>query len=77
MVKKVHVYGWDDEPVDERPSEFRSTGFPMSGYATTVASAGRARARTRFGFKSLIVFALLLLGIGAWALLQLPALLRH
>jgi hypothetical protein len=26
--RDIHVYGWDDEPADERPSEFMlSTGF--------------------------------------------------
>jgi hypothetical protein len=28
MSRDIHVYGWDDEPSDERPSEFaRSTGY--------------------------------------------------
>jgi hypothetical protein len=28
MPRDIHVFGWEDEPADERPSEFvRSTGY--------------------------------------------------
>ena len=52
MAKKdFHVFGWDDEPADERPSEFvPSTGYgsSLSGYYhSTLDPAFESRRKRR------------------------------
>ena len=48
MARQPHVYGWDEEPADERPSEFApSTGYSLlSGYHDDALSP-EERARVR------------------------------
>lgn len=75
MRKSLHVYDWDNEPADERPSEFqRSTGYgPLSGYHSTFHSTiapdvQARRAPDRFGAIKLLVFIAVLMAVGACAL---------
>jgi len=78
-IKSSQIYSWEEEPVDERPSEFSSTtGHSLlSGYHTTSETARGARRPSRFGFKSMLVFCIALLAAGALALMKLAPLLRH
>jgi hypothetical protein len=81
MSKHSHVFGWDEEPVDERPSEFMaSTGYSvLSGYHPLPddnQAPRRRRAPSRFGLKTLLVCCAVLLALGAYALLKLAPLLR-
>ena len=77
-IKPTQIYGWDSEPVDERPSEFLSTGYSqVSGFYPLSDAVPRPPASTSvFGFKSLMVFAVVLLGVGVYALDKLAPLLR-
>ena len=78
MVKKSEVFGWDTEPVDERPSEFMpSTGYAMlSGYHGLEEAHRVRRSRTRVGVKSLLVFVVAIVGLAIFAMLKLVA-MRH
>lgn len=76
--KPSQLYGWDSEPVDERPSEFMgSTGYSLpSGYHGLTDARRPARRTSRVGFKSLLAFGVLLLVAGGYALVQLAPLLH-
>ena len=77
-IKPTQIYGWDSEPVDERPSEFMSTGHSqLSGFHAQTDSRPQPRAKTTtIGFKSLLLIALTVVGLGAAALATLIPLLR-
>jgi len=77
--KPAHIYSWDEEPVDERPSEFSSsTGYSvLSGYHPINDPARRSQPRSRIGFKTMLAFCLVLLALGAFALTKLAPLLRQ
>lgn len=78
--KASQLYGWDNEPVDERPSEFvPSTNYAtLSGYHSSLDAPRRARRGSRFGLASVLTFALLVMAAGGWAIARyLPLLLRH
>lgn len=81
MAKQPHIFGWDEEPVDERPSEFMaSTGYSvLSGYHPIdepLRPLCAQRSSGRFGFKTLLVSCLAILALGACALAELAPLLR-
>ena len=76
-----HVYGWDEEPADERPSEFvQSTGYSvLSGYhhpSDLNARAARRRRGSGFGFKAVVAVFLVLLGLSGFAIHEAVKLLR-
>jgi hypothetical protein len=76
MSQKPHVYQWEDEPADQRPSEFASTSFALtSGYSSMYAS--RRRPARRAGFRTLIVVTILLVGLGGWLLHHFAHLVGH
>lgn len=77
-IKPTQIYDWDSEPVDERPSEFMSTGYSqLSGFYPQTEAPLRRRAATRlFGFKSLLLIAFAVIGLGAFAIDKLMPLLR-
>lgn len=77
-IKSSQIYSWDAEPVDERPSEFSSTtGYSvLSGYHPMNDPMRRARPKSRFGFKTLLVFCIVVLALGAVAIVKLAPLLR-
>jgi hypothetical protein len=77
-IKSSHIYGWDEEPVDERPSEFSSsTGYSvLSGYHPMNDPVRRPQPRSRIGFKTLVVFCAVVLALGAFALVKLAPMLR-
>jgi hypothetical protein len=78
MKKKPHVYQWDDEPADERPSEFASTSFTAaSGYHSSMHGRHRTRPSSRVGAKTWIGVAVVLFGLGVWAVQSFAHLLRH
>lgn len=77
--KQSQLYSWEDEPVNERPSEFSSTtGHSLlSGYLPMDEAVRRPPAsRSRAGFKTLLVFCVALVALGAFALTKLAPLLR-
>lgn len=77
--ESTHVYTWESEPADERPSEFMPTCYSqLFGFYTLADSNHRAPARRWFGFRSLLVFAVvvLVLGLGAFAIGRLAPLLH-
>ena len=76
--KTTQLYGWDAEPVDERPSEFLSTGYSqLSGfYPLTAQKAPPATVSGLFGFKTILVCVLALIAAGVFALRWLAPLLR-
>lgn len=77
--KETQIFGWDQEPKEDRPSEFiPSTGYSsLSGYYSMPDSAGVAvRGRRRGRFNGLIVASLAVVGLGAAGLIGLLHLLR-
>jgi hypothetical protein len=75
------VYGWEQEPADERPSEFRgSTGYSvLSGYhlpSELNARAARRRRGTGMGFKLVVIVFLALLAVSGVAIHEMIKLLR-
>ena len=81
MKKQAHVFGWEEEPVDERPSEFMaSTGYSvLSGYYP-IDELRRPplapRPRSRIGFKTLLLACVVVLALGAYALAKVVPLLH-
>jgi hypothetical protein len=77
-IKPTHIYDWDSEPVDERPSEFMSSsGYSgVSGFYSTATAARQSPRRSRFGLASLFVVALAVLALGAFAMVKLAPYLR-
>jgi len=77
-LKSSQIYGWDEEPVDERPSEFSSTtGYSvLSGYHPMNDPMRQRQARSRFGFKTLVFACVTVLALGGFALVKLAPLLR-
>ena len=81
VFKESQLYSWDAEPVDERPSEFmHSTGYAaLSGYHSNFDAGRRApvRRRSYSGLVGMIVFALFVMLLGGWAIVQFAPMLRH
>jgi hypothetical protein len=80
VFKESQLFSWDTEPVDERPSEFmHSTGYAsLSGYHSGIEAPRRAARRSRrFGLASVLVFALIVVAAGGWAIAQIAPMLRH
>lgn len=86
MNKTTHIFGWDEEPAAERPSEFiPSTSFSAeSGYQSLPEAPSRPRRSTlrppvanRYaGLQAFVLFSLGLV-IVAGGMLMLFAALRH
>jgi hypothetical protein len=77
MPQKPHLYQWEDEPVDERPSEFASTSFMLSsGHASTFDRASHRRA-ARTGLRTMVGVAAVLLSLGGWLFHHFAHLVRH
>ena len=78
MIKPTQIFKWEDEPAEERPSEFRSTSThaTLSGYHPLNDPLRARHAAPRFGFKSLVTVCVALLVLGAYALAHLASLLR-
>jgi len=80
VFKESQLYSWDAEPVDERPSEFmHSTGYAtLSGYQSNFDATRRAPARRSYaGLIGMLVFALIVIAIGGWAILKFAPMLRQ
>lgn len=80
IFKESQLFNWDTEPVDERPSEFmHSTGYAtLSGYHSSFDTRRRAPVRrSRSGLIGVLVFALVVIAVGAWAIVKLAPMLRH
>jgi len=81
VFKESQLYSWDAEPVDERPSEFmHSTSYAtLSGYHSNFDTARRRTPvhSSRSGLIGVIVFALVVIAVGAWAILKFAPMLRH
>ncbi len=77
MFKESQVFGWDTEPVDERPSEFRSsTGYSMMASDRHLdAALRRRRSKARFGLLKLIAFVAVLFLLGGVAMILLVPML--
>lgn len=82
MNKRLHVYGWDHEPKEERESAFASTGFApstlvtLAGYHPAMDPLRRQRRPARFGWARVLLFTVLLLAVGGWALYRFAPLLK-
>ncbi len=75
-IKRSQIYDWDTEPVDERPSEFmNSTTWAASSSFRPAVSVPR-RVASRFGFAGVLIVALTLLALGAFAIAKIIPLLR-
>ena len=80
VFKASQLYSWDTEPVDERPSEFmHSTGYAsLSGYQSNFDA--RARTSQRGSYSGVIVvllFVVIAVAIGGWAIVKFAPMLRH
>lgn len=77
-IKPTQIYGWDSEPVDERPSEFMATGYShLSGFHPQTEAPLQRRASARiFGLKTVLLVAFAVIGLGAIAIDRLLPLLR-
>lgn len=72
MQRHTHVYGWEEEPADERPSEF----FPTTGHSALSSyhfpaelNARAARRRgSRWGVASVLAAFVLLLVLSAFVM---------
>ncbi len=78
-LKSSERYAWDEQHVDDRPSEFSSsTGFSvLSGYHPKNDPFRRSQSRRGRGFKSLLLFCAVVLALGVFALVELSPLLRR
>jgi len=75
------VFGWEQEPANERPSEFSaSTGYSLlSSYhvpADLNARAARRRSGSGRGFKTIVIVFLVLLAVSGVALHEIVKLFR-
>ena len=80
VFKESQLYSWDSEPVDERPSQFmHSTGHAaLSGYHSAFDALPRpVRRSNRFGLAGVLVFALVVLAVGGWAIVKFAPMLHH
>jgi len=80
VFKESQLYNWDTEPVDERPSEFmHSTGYAaLSGYHSNFDARPRTPRRSgHSGLIAVLVFALIVIAVGGWAIVKFAPLLRH
>jgi hypothetical protein len=71
MTRNAYVYGWDEEPADERPSEFApTTGYSaLSGYhQPTDLSRRVARRQSRSGLGRMALVFAAILGIAGYAM---------
>jgi hypothetical protein len=80
-VDQTHIFGWDEEPLGERPSEFvQSTGYSvLSGYhlpSELNARAARRRKGSGAGFTGLVIVFVVLLGASGFAMHKLIELLK-
>lgn len=77
-IKPTQIYDWDSEPVDERPSEFSSTGYSHSSsfYPHSTPRLRRHAGTGLFGFKIVLLIAIAVIGFGAFAIDRLLPLLR-
>jgi hypothetical protein len=81
MRANTHTYGWDEEPSDERPSEFmESTGYSLlTGYhVPTDLSARQARRRSGqgLGLKAIVLTFVIIIGASGLAIHQIGKLLH-
>ena len=78
MIKQSQIYDWDAEPVDERPSEFTaSTGYSvLSGYHPMNDPLRARQQPSGVGFKTVLLFCVFVLVLGAFALVKLAPVLR-
>ena len=81
MRSNPHTFGWDEEPADERPSEFvHSTGYSvLSGYHVPNelnARVARRRSGSGFGFKGLVIVVVVFLGLSAVVIHEFAKVLR-
>ncbi|CAG1016449.1 hypothetical protein BURC_01331 [Burkholderiaceae bacterium] len=72
MSRRNHVYGWDEEPADERPSEFVPTsGYSaLSGYHVPRDLSARVSRRRRGGGLTRLVIATLVLLVACGVAIQ-------
>lgn len=73
MRSNPHTFGWEEEPSDERPSEFMSTGYSvLSGYHVPRDLTARYayRERSGFGFKGIVIAFVFFLGVSTYAILE-------
>ena len=79
---QAHVFGWDEEPADERPSEFMpvNSGYSvLSGYHVPRDMSRRAAQRRRgsgLGLAGVAVAFVVFLGASAVAIHQFAKLLH-
>ena len=82
VFKESQLYSWDAEPVDERPSEFmNSTSYAtLSGYHSNFDARARTSTSQRSSYSGLIVvlvFAVIVVAVGGWAIVKFAPMLRH
>ena len=73
MNHNAYVYGWDEEPADERPSEFApTTGYSaLSGFHHSSDLSRRvAQRRGRSGFARLLIVCTAILGVVGFVIYQ-------
>ena len=81
MRSNTHKFGWDEEPADERPSEFmHTTGYAvLSGYHVPNemnARVARRRSGSGLGFKSIVIAFVVFVGLSGFAIHEIGKLLR-
>jgi hypothetical protein len=82
MSRNTHVFGWDEEPADERPSEFMHSTLgssAFSGYHVPREMAARYDRRRRgsgWGLGGVVVAFVLLIALSGLAFHQLARLLH-
>jgi len=80
VFKESQLYDWEAEPVDERPSEFMNSRSyaASSGYHSNFNTARRAPARSgSSGLAGVLLFALIVVAAGGWAIVKFAPMLHH
>lgn len=82
-IRTRHNDSWNDEPLDDRSSEFGATtghsrlsGFHEVNHKPENDPARNIRSPSRVGLKSWLFFCAALIGIGVWSLVKLTPMVR-
>lgn len=78
--KASHIYGWEDGPVEERPSDFNSSSGFLAGSDRQPSSTESKRTglqRTSGWLTTVVFIASMAALVGMWALVGLIRLFKH
>ena len=79
VFKESQLYDWAAEPVDERPSEFMNSKSytSPSGYHSNFNTPRAPARRSNSGLAGVLLFALIVVAAGGWAIVKFAPMLHH